>query len=214
MFSTSPHGTSHVMIKRNCQRITALAVSLLIVLSGCSKGNGSEQYVVPDDIYEVTFEHVPFKEDTYQYSRDEIASGEPFERDDLQFIVNEDLTLQMGNVVDVTPWEFVTEYDYGSNGKIKEYKEVTGNYKVLLSEKEGNNYLIAILTLSKYMKTQRGIRNGLNEEALDILVGNATFVTKESKRQISRIYTVDGYKLIITLKDGIVRSIQMISGEY
>ena len=64
------------------------------------------------------------------------------------------------------------------------------------------------------MKTQRGIRNGLNEEALDILVGNATFVTKESKRQISRIYTVDGYKLIITLKDGIVRSIQMISGEY
>ena len=202
------------MIKRNCQRITALAVSLLIVLSGCSKGNGSEQYVVPDDIYEVTFEHVPFKEDTYQYSRDEIASGEPFERDDLQFIVNEDLTLQMGNVVDVTPWEFVTEYDYGSNGKIKEYKEVTGNYKVLVSEKEGNNYLIAILTLSKYMKTQRGIRNGLNEEALDILVGNATFVTKESKRQISRIYTVDGYKLIITLKDGIVRSIQMISGEY
>ncbi|OUP70570.1 hypothetical protein B5F10_02830 [Anaerotruncus colihominis] len=170
--------------------------------------------MVPDDIYEVTFEHVPFKEDTYQYSRDEIASGEPFERDDLQFIVNEDLTLQMGNVVDVTPWEFVTEYDYGSNGKIKEYKEVTGNYKVLVSEKEGNNYLIAILTLSKYMKTQRGIRNGLNEEALDILVGNATFVTKESKRQISRIYTVDGYKLIITLKDGIVRSIQMISGEY
>ena len=214
MFSTSPHGTSHVMIKRPCQRITALAVSMLIVLSGCSKGNGSEQYVVPDDIYEVTFEHVPFKEDTYQYSRDEIASGEPFERDDLQFIVNEDLTLQMGNVVDVTPWEFVTEYDYGSNGKIKEYKEVTGNYKVLVSEKEGNNYLIAILTLSKYMKTQRGIRNGLNEEALDILVGNATFVTKESKRQISRIYTVDGYKLIITLKDGIVRSIQMISGEY
>lgn len=214
MFSTSPHGISHVMIKRNCQRITALAVSLLIILSGCSKGNGSEQYVVPDDIYEVTFEHVPFKEDTYQYSRDEIANGAPFERDDLQFIVNENLTLQIGNVVDVTPWEFVTEYDYGSNGKIKEYKEVTGNYKVLVSEKDGNNYLIAILTLSKYMKTQRGIRNGLNEEALDILVGNATFVTKESKRQISRIYTVDGYKLIITLKDGIVRSIQMISGEY
>lgn len=213
MCSTFRQSIFLVMRSRKRYQCLAALVAFFLLTAGCDSQEPFT-YAVPEDVYGLTFEKTAFVPDVYEYSPALIESGTKLSRNDLQFRVNKSLTLQMGNSINVNSYKFVREFNYGENGVIKEYTEATGNYKLLVAEREGVSYLLALLTISKYMPTPRNISNGLSEEALDILMGPNTFVTREERNQMSRIYTVGSYQLIISLQDGVVRAIQMIAGGY
>lgn len=182
------------------------------LLTGCKE---DLSYSIPADIYSINFENSVFSVPSLEYTDDIVANSAALVQDDFQFVVNSQVRLKLGMPLDVSTLEFVKEYDYEKNGKITEYRETTGNYKVLVTEVADeagvtSDYLLAVLTINKGIATPRGIRNGLKLEDVDYLMGDNTFTSDTKDGQENRVYSLNGYQLIINAKFEIVRSMQLI----
>lgn len=196
--------------------ITGLIIAMMLCLTvtGCFKVD--DTYVIPSDIYNVSLEQKAFEYKARDFKNGKIAAGSKLTVSDFQLQVNSTLILKLGEPVDISKLKLVKEYEE-TNGRIREYIEPSGNYKILVAVDgagEGNHVLMAVLTISKYIPTMRGIRNGMTSDQLDELMSGLIYKGEVKDKQESRLYSLDGLQLIVTLKYDVVRSIQLILGGY
>ena len=179
---------------------------LVLYATGCSKPN--TKYVIPEDIYGVT---VPANAVWPEVARVDLpARGTTLSEGDFCLVPDEFRRIQLLQPYDVTGLEKVKEYEQES-GVITEWREPNGNYKILTyKDSKGLNRVVGAITISKYITTGRGCRNQLTAQEVDALFENCTYKVDTKNDQESRIYEMNGRKLILTLKYDVVRSIQIL----
>lgn len=181
-------------------------LGVLCGLTGCSKPN--TKYVIPDDIYGVT---VPANAVWPEVSRVDLpARGTTLAEGDFCLVPDEFRRIQLLQPYDTTGLEKIKDYEQEA-GVITEWREPNGNYKILTyKDSDGLDRVVGAITISKYITTGRGCRNQLTAQEVDVLFENCTYKVDVKNDQESRIYEMNGRKLILTLKYDVVRSIQIL----
>lgn len=221
--------------------IAVIGVSAFVAFSTENIDKFIPKFEIPNTIYSLSLDEKRFeyndrnqdektKRERLKFSKTKIPAGSRLMQEDFKFVINESLSLRLGEIVNTD--DLISEKTYNYKlGRIDEWKESTGNFRVFTTEVQDSvtevpngstkagqdgseNALMAAITVSRNVYTGRGIACGMTEEQLDLEMGDEPYTVENKSDHKDRIYSYGDRSIIYSLKYGSIQCIQLILNNY